>query len=253
MSDEKRVCLACMRGDHAECDLFFSGMLAEDQDCCCDGEFTLDDLELLGRLNGDVSHETPPAEPALREPVNSGYVHPDAWKFTQSIGTFTDPASTGRKLAARLFKIKPGMVCEWARQKNCGGGLHPIVGCMGNPASDIHHGPDKNTLNNAKVSWALGDTENIHLICSFCHNRWHALNDPTYEKGYDRARDQARPWLPVGDEWGQHEPVAANFDELVAEERRRQELGDAKGGRAGGRGARGAGRPEDVDPVGEDD
>lgn len=237
----KNVCISCRVGDHAECDLYFTGMLAEDQHCCCDGEFTIDDLELLAKA------APAPPEPKLRDPVNPGYIHPDAYRFTQSIGTFTDPASTGRKLADRMFKIKPGMVCEWARQKNCGGGVNPIVGCMGNPASDIHHGPDKNTLNNAKVSWDVGDTENIHLICSFCHNRWHAANDPAYEKTYDRKTDQARPFLPVGN-WTPHEPIPATFDELIVEERRRNEAGT--GGR--GRNSAGAGAAEDTDPVGED-
>lgn len=246
-----KVCIPCKGGDHSECDLFFTGMLAAEQQCCCEGEFTLDDLELLQR--GTEAAAPTPQEPALREPVNPGYVHPDAFKFSQSIGTFTDPASTGRKLAARLFKIKPGMVCEWAGMKNVGGGLHPIVGCMRNPASDIHHGPDKNTLNNAKVTWELGDTENIHLICSFCHNRWHGLNDPTYEKTYDRVADQARPWLPLGDEWQLHEPVEATRAELLAEDERREALAQQKGGRAGGRGAKGFGAPEQIEDVAEGD
>lgn len=250
MTESKNVCLPCRGGDHAECDLFFSGMLAEDQQCCCEGEFTLDDLELLAKLG---ANSAPPAEPALRDPVNPGYIHPEAFRFRQSIGTFADPESTGRKLMVKLYPIKPGMVCEWAGKKNCGGGAHPIIGCINNPASELHHGPDKNTLNNAKVSWGVGDTENIHLICAFCHNRWHALNNPTYEQGYDRIRDQARPWLPVGDDWGPHEPVEASFEELVTEERKRRELGDAKGGRAGGRNAKGHGQAADVDPVGEDD
>lgn len=250
MTEEKRVCVACRGGEHAECDLFFAGMLAEGQDCCCEGEFTIDDVQLPASA---PAPKEPAKEPALREPVNPGYIHPDAFRFRQSIGTFTDPESTGRKLVARLYPIKPGMVCEWARKKNCGGGSNPIVGCLGNPASDLHHGPDKNTLNNEKGSWGVGEAENVHLICSFCHNRWHAANDGSYEKGYDRVADQARPYLPVGDDWGPHEPVDADFDELVAEERRRAELGISKGGRSGGRGARGAGKADDVDPIGEDD
>lgn len=83
-----------------------------------------------------------------------------------------DPVSTGRKRAAVMYPIKAGQVCEWAFKKNCGGGIDPIMGCAGRPASHIHHGPDKSTLNN--------DRDNISLVCEFCHNRWHVANDKFY-------------------------------------------------------------------------
>jgi len=85
-----------------------------------------------------------------------------------------DPLSTGRKEAAALYPIEAGVTrCEWASLAKAGGGIKPIVGCMGNFASDRHHGPDKNTTSNQKG--------NVHRICSFCHNRWHADNDEFYD------------------------------------------------------------------------
>lgn len=106
-----------------------------------------------------------------------------------------DPESTGRKRAAQALPAEQleGMICEWALLKEAGGGIHPIRGCHGNKATDRHHGPDKNTLNNSRSS----DTErNLHAICSFCHNEWHAKNDNSYEG--ERPKDDT-PWVPVGD------------------------------------------------------
>jgi hypothetical protein len=99
--------------------------------------------------------------------------------------THRDPISAGRKRAAVMYAISPGQVCEWAWYKNCGGGIEPIVGCTGRPASNIHHGPDKSTLNNER--------DNISVICTFCHNRWHVLNDKYYNE--PRPVDN-RAWLP---------------------------------------------------------
>lgn len=100
--------------------------------------------------------------------------------------TLNDPISTGRKRAARLFPIAPGQVCEWAWHKHCGGGVEPIVGCTGRPATNIHHGPDKSTLNNDRAT-------NISIICEFCHNRWHGANDKYYVE--PRPKDNLL-WLP---------------------------------------------------------
>lgn len=99
---------------------------------------------------------------------------------------YVDAVSTGRKRAARLYPISPGQVCAWAWNKDCGGGIEPIIGCTGRPASNIHHGPDKSTLNN--------DESNISVICTFCHNRWHAAND----KYYALPRPEGElPWIPT--------------------------------------------------------
>lgn len=92
---------------------------------------------------------------------------------TKADSEVTDPKSTGRKRAAVLYPIEEGMVCEWTKLKFAGGGKHPIIGCLGNLASDRHHGPNKDTLRN--------EQGNVHRICDFCHNRWHAANDPDYD------------------------------------------------------------------------
>jgi len=84
-----------------------------------------------------------------------------------------NPVSAGRRRAAKIAKIPMGYVCEWALLEFAGGGVVPIVGCAGNTASDLHHGPDKSTLNNE-----VGI--NLHRICDSCHNRWHELNDSYY-------------------------------------------------------------------------
>jgi hypothetical protein len=92
-----------------------------------------------------------------------------------------DPLSTGRKEAARLYKIDRTLDCEWGGKFSVGGGLHPINGCgtPGRPPTQKqrvrHHGPDKTTTNNAEG--------NVHRICDYCHNMWHAKNDADYIPG----------------------------------------------------------------------
>lgn len=110
----------------------------------------------------------------------------DAIGEDESEKEMRDPISTGRKRAARLYKLAPGQVCEWAWQKNVGGGIEPIFGCAGRPAVHIHHGPDKSTLNNER--------SNISLVCNFCHNRWHVANDKYYVE--PRPADNSE-WLPT--------------------------------------------------------
>jgi hypothetical protein len=82
--------------------------------------------------------------------------------------------SAGRKRAAVLFPIDQSKPCEWRGLANCGGGLEPIVGCVGGYQKHRHHGPVKNTTNN--------EENNIHRICHRCHNQWHALNDNDYDE-----------------------------------------------------------------------
>ena len=118
----------------------------------------------------------------------------------------TDVKSTGRKRAAAIMPFLQGQVCGWANLKHAGGGVVPILGCQGNTIADVkttaearergadevghrHHGPDKNVLNNTPGM-------NLHGVCTVCHNRWHALNDPHYDpKGRPDKADT--PFLPV--------------------------------------------------------
>ncbi len=85
-----------------------------------------------------------------------------------------DRHSTGRKRAAQLYPIFKQQACEWQGLKNCGGGSLPIIGCISGKQVHRHHGPVKDTLRN--------EPGNVHRICPFCHNRWHALNDPIYDE-----------------------------------------------------------------------
>ena len=246
------VCRPCRAGLHDECSHSFDGTLAEDQECCCGGEFDLLDAywkmvaedAAVRKAAGVVGDKPAGAKNALMPgtPVvekmrgDSGYIHPDAWPSEKNLGELTDPESTGRKRVVRMYPIETGMVCEWARRKYAGGGPAPIIGCMGNPATDQHHGPDKNTLNNAKASRGVGTTENVHLVCSDCHNAWHAANDPFYGD-YDRIADQARPWLPYSElPWGpQDDSTEAPFEELVAVEKQREERRKKRGRTTRGR------------------
>jgi hypothetical protein len=105
---------------------------------------------------------------------------------SQEERVYKDPISTGRKRAAVMYPLSPGQVCDWAWKKNAGGGIEPITGCTGRPATHIHHGPDKSTFNN--------DRSNISLLCNFCHNRWHVANDKYYIE--PRPADNSE-WLPI--------------------------------------------------------
>lgn len=239
-----RVCVACRAGAHARCE-GLEDLIAEHY-CCCDGQYSIAEhlREMLGldpegietptKAKGTIiTFADAPKEEKSRG--DSGYIHPDAWGSTANIGTLKDVASTGHKRAARMYPIEPGMVCEWARLQDCGGGVRPVVGCMGAPASDVHHGPDKNTLNNSKASRGVGWAENVWLLCSDCHNSWHAANDEFFPE-YDRDEQQTEPWLPFSEEpWGPQTPSPAAFEDLVAEEQRREKRRTDRGRTTRGR------------------
>ena len=103
------------------------------------------------------------------------------------------------------------MVCEWANLKFAGGGVVPIVGCIGRAATDRHHGPDKNTMNNAPG--------NVHRICSYCHNTWHGANDPHYGE----RPNQTLPFVPEGPYEMHDAATKATTQELLDAEKRRVE------------------------------
>jgi hypothetical protein len=81
--------------------------------------------------------------------------------------------SAGRKVAAKLYPLTGDAPCEWQGLGNCGGGDFPILGCLEGKQEARHHGPEKNVQNN--------EPGNVHRICHYCHYRWHAANDPTYD------------------------------------------------------------------------
>jgi hypothetical protein len=99
----------------------------------------------------------------------------DGQQFFASGKPMSSTISAGRKRAARAWKIPAGTQCEWAGLLRAGGGVVPVVGCeptQEHIAVAMHHGPDKSTQNNSR--------ENVHFLCSTCHNRWHQLNDEHY-------------------------------------------------------------------------
>lgn len=135
----------------------------------------------------------------LSEPLG---IMPEVSRTPKEDKLVSDVKSTGRKRAVQVKPIpKEGMLCEWAKLRFAGGGVFPIIGCLGNNATDIHHGPDKNTLNNT--------LDNLHRLCSTCHNRFHTLNDPTYPPeniGYE--------WLPLG-QTRPHDPKTEATNEEI--------------------------------------
>lgn len=112
----------------------------------------------------------------------------------KEIHEMKDAASTGRKRAATLYPLFKDQPCEWQGKKNCGGGKHPIVGCIDGLQQARHHGPIKDTRRN--------DPNNVHRISTDCHNRWHTLNDAVYDETLYST-------LP-------HVPEFATFEELVS-------------------------------------
>ena len=127
-------------------------------------------------------------------------------------GDITDVQSTGRKRCAVMYPIEDGMICEWANLKHAGGGVTNIFGCLGNPATNRHHGPDKNTLNNTEG--------NVHRICSSCHNYWHGQNDRFYG---DRPSG-TEPFIPLGaSQWTIHDKeTSATVQEIILDQVRRK-------------------------------
>ena len=168
--------------------------------------------EIKFTLTGEVKYEGISEASEGDERADSGYIE-DGYEAYKDIDQYKDPLSTGRKRAAQMYPIAPGQVCEWAGLKRAGGGVIPIVGCIGRPASDRHHGPDKNTMNNAPG--------NVHRICDHCHNTWHALNDPHYGE----RPDHTLPFIPtgkVGEDWFDHDDkTKASTTEIMEAEAKR--------------------------------
>ena len=98
--------------------------------------------------------------------------------------------SAGRKEAARLYPVNETLACEWKGLANVGGGKFPVVGCIDGLQKARHHGPVKRTTVNHRY--------NIHLICTSCHNWWHAKNDKHYkEEEYALLPHKPRPAEPL--------------------------------------------------------
>jgi len=144
----------------------------------------------------------------------------------QKLGmAMSDPTSTGRKRAAVRISdefLAQQPPCAWKGLLYAGGGVKPIVGCAGNVATDRHHGPDKSVLNNDDALPEFGT--NLHAICDWCHNRWHAVNDKFYLPDGWRSRkedgdprpEQGRPWVPnIKYTWTAHDPVTQASSDII--------------------------------------
>jgi len=138
------TCLPCARSFHDECELW-------DETCCCPKEGTSVSLS----ETVDIPVQTVKRGRPVQEEIG---------------------ISAGRKRAAEIYGSEMGddKPCEWRFMANCGGGLYPISGCAMGTRQHIHHGPIKNTSHNERG--------NISFICEYCHNRWHAKNNPVYDE-----------------------------------------------------------------------
>jgi len=176
------VCVECALESCITCENPDSESLA----CCCGGSFyQLGSAPLVNLPDGGAlpnNPHQPSVMHALKEILEKS---PGVGRPRLSDDELSNPLKGGRLRAQREFPIPEGTKCEWAFLKSAGGGVNPVVGCMGSNAKHRHHGPDKSTLNNVK--------ENVHLVCSVCHNRWHTLNDPYYG---ERPED-GLPYLPT--------------------------------------------------------
>lgn len=195
------TCLPCRASQHQECDTPVEDAeyeaRAEFFICCCNAESEVQTI-------GGQSENPTNLGSALREAISSGT------RRRKDADLVRDPTSTGRKEAARLYPISPGMVCEWSGLSRAGGGVVPIIGCSGTTLTGekgngaIHHGPDKATLNNSPG--------NVHRICTACHNRWHTLNDDFYGK----RPDGQYPFVPLtGDSVAHDGDLLATSDQVA--------------------------------------
>ncbi len=166
-------CVECLRGFHAVCG----------EPCCCSSNSSDPDS-----VSGDAGFES-------RHTATRAYDISDSeedWRVSEGNAkrgkrdaSLKDQQSTGRKRAAKLFPLDHNAPCEWATASGsnpCGGGKHPLTFGCENLQSHRHHGPDKNTLNNEKG--------NVHRICSFHHNWWHAKNDEEYDPRNPHAHEE---------------------------------------------------------------
>lgn len=171
------MCLECASGFHSLCEGGGCSNCHETQEDLISGDVaTLSDEELS---NGGFRRLDP------EEKTGAGRRRTK--ERTKNDINLKDPHSTGRKRAVTLHgHANPEEPCEWQGKANCGGGRFPILGCLSGTQENLHHGPDKNTLNNERT--------NIHKICSQCHNRWHTLNDPDYE--WDGVHEHHAPREP---------------------------------------------------------
>ncbi len=170
-------CIECLRGFHAICG----------EPCCCNNNSS--DSDSVSRSSDSPDEDGRTRDQSRQDRQSSALFVYDTsdpeedWRVSEGNAkrgkrdaSLKDQQSTGRKRAAKLFPLDRSAPCEWAAASEsnpCGGGKHPLTFGCENLQSHRHHGPDKNTLNN--------EEGNVHRICSFHHNWWHAKNDEEYD------------------------------------------------------------------------
>lgn len=184
----EQVCIECVLESCITCEHPNAETLA----CCCGGSH-FESLKTftfpVSISDGGILPDTAAKGPSHHSPLHALQEileqTPGRGRPRLSDDELSDPLKGGRLRAQREFPIPEGTKCEWANLLYAGGGVNPIVGCMGSTATARHHGPDKSTLNN--------DKENVHLVCNVCHNRWHTMNDKFYP---DQRPDDGLPFVP---------------------------------------------------------
>ena len=178
------MCIYCGAKFHALCQ-----DVGADKSCCCKSNSAPTSLSELK----NVEAPCPPDNEVDKGREGSVTVNGEELKRRKPVEELRNPKATGRKEARKVKDLDTEAICEWAGLRWAGGGTVPVVGCQGNKVSSIHHGPDKNTLNNSM--------ENLHAICSQCHSRWHGLNDRFYP-----ADVPGKTWLPTEGTVYKHDP-----------------------------------------------
>lgn len=163
------MCFKCMRGAHTLCE----NNTCED----CHGSQELNvgigtDIDLSMSALSEGEGDTDEDSDREYGYEDTGLDNP-SYKIDSAL---IDPQSTGRKRAAKLFPMDPTAPCEWRGMVNPGSSIYPIPDCIDGLQEARHHGPDYNTLNNS--------VGNVHRICHFHHNNWHALNDAMKSESY---------------------------------------------------------------------
>ena len=185
-----------MNCEYCTLEMHFLCLLPTDDNCCCE-----DGTPPIFATEPDFG--IPTAAKPVKEPGKVG-------RPQKAVDDIAFPLTTGRKRAVEV-KIQQGWSkgspCEWAYLKYAGGGVKPIIGCKGNPSRDVHHGPDKNTLNNSD--------DNLHAICSICHHHWHTVNDEFYAG--DRPESDTA-WVPAIDYASHDAETSASEEEIDADE-----------------------------------
>lgn len=199
-TDDDEVCIYCVMEMCFLCDTPKYNKEDEEAepDCCCDGTHGRLTLSPVGKVGRPVK-ESPDYSKLPKRFVTKG--HRDETVDRVNGRPFlepdqlTSPVEVGRARAKDVAPIPDEYECEWSMLEFAGGGIVPIIGCIGNMAADRHHGPDKSTLNNAVGT-------NLHRICEECHNRWHQLNDEYYGP---RPANNGVGYLPLS-EYGECKP-----------------------------------------------